>query len=439
MAAAAGSLEARGLGPGDRVAFCVASSADLLCAVLGASLVGIVPVVLSAQLLEAEREALLADADAAHQVLDGTALGDLFTGPTTELAALPLTRPMLFTSGTTGHPKGVTVGVWSEAQAAAVFDDERSVWHFDETDVHLVNSPLHHSVATRFAAGTLLSGGEVILTSHFDAPVVLDLLRSGSLTTTFLAPAHLQRLFDCGALGVDETFEGLRFVAHAGAPCPAPLKRAAIERFGAEALVEFYGSTEGQFTVCSTPEWLERPGTVGRARAGRRLFLGPLDDEAGEQPDGVGTIWCEAPSFARFEYFGDPMSTSWAWAGDAFSVGDLGRLDEAGYLFLSGRRSDLIITGGVNVYPAEIEEVLGHLVGVLEVCAFGLDDERWGQRVCVAVVGAPGLRPADVADHAAATLAPFKRPKEIHLVTELPVGPTGKVLRRALPGLLGVA
>ena len=237
----------------------------------------------------------------------------------------------------------------------------------------------------------------------------------------------------------DETFEGLRFVAHAGAPCPAPLKRAAIERFGAEALVEFYGSTEGQFTVCSTPEWLERPGTVGRARAGRRLFLGPLDDEAGEQPDGVGTIWCEAPSFARFEYFGDPMSTSWAWAGDAFSVGDLGRLDEAGYLFLSGRRSDLIITGGVNVYPAEIEEVLGHLVGVLEVCAFGLDDERWGQRVCVAVVGAPGLRPADVADHAAATLAPFKRPKEIHLVTELPVGPTGKVLRRALPGLLGVA
>jgi long-chain acyl-CoA synthetase len=191
-------------------------------------------------------------------------------------------------------------------------------------------------------------------------------------------------------------------------------------------LWEFYGSTEGQFTVCSPEEWLVRPGTVGRARPGRRLEV-----------DGEGTIWCHAPGFARFEYWGDPGATARAWRGEAFTVGDLGRIDPDGYLFLDGRRDDLVISGGVNVYPAEVEAALAEVAGVTEVAVFGVADPDWGERVCAAVVG-----PADeetLRRHAEEHLAPYKRPKAYFHVGELPRTPTGKLRRRALPARLGLA
>ena len=136
-----------------------------------------------------------------------------------------------------------------------------------------------------------------------------------------------------------------------------------------DVLWEFYGSTEGQFTVCSPEEWMARPGTVGRARAGRTLSV-----------DEDGTIWCRAPHFARFSYWRDPAKTDAAWKDGSFSVGDLGRIDNDGYLFLDGRRDDLIISGGVNVYPAEVEAVLSEVAGVGDLAVFGLPDDRWGQR-----------------------------------------------------------
>ena len=437
MAAVAGWLTKAGLGPGDRVTFCCTSSAELLLAVLGASLVGIVPVMLNANLLDEERDVLRRDASAAHEVLDATSLHELFSGPLIEVAELPLTRPMLFTSGTTGHPKGVFCGVWSEDDARRVFEDEQNVWGFSASDVHLINSPLYHSVATRFASGTLFSGGEVVVTSRFDSATVLNLLRANEITTTFMVPTHLQRLFGDPSFEKGETFDALRLVAHAGAACPTPLKLQAIETFGVHALYEFYGATEGQFTVCSTPEWRERPGTVGRARPGRRLFLRPPDDQE-DLDEGVGAIWCEVPPYARFEYFGDPVATADAWDGDAFSVGDLGTIDEDGYLYLSGRRSDLIITGGVNVYPAEIEDTLLHFPGLAEVCVFGREDDQWGQRVCAAVVADRGISNEDLDRFAHEHLAPHKRPKEYHVVSDLPVGPTGKVMRRHMLAHLGL-
>src|ERR1700686_2357235 len=139
-----------------------------------------------------------------------------------------------------------------------------------------------------------------------------------------------------------ECFASLRLLVHAGSPCPAPLKRVALARVRPGVLWEFYGSTEGQFTVCSPEEWLERPGTVGRARPGRRL---EVDDDR--------VVWCHAPGFARFEYWRDPQATARAWRPGAFTVGDVGRLDRDGYLFLDGRRDDLVISGGVNGYPVE--------------------------------------------------------------------------------------
>ena len=438
MAAVAGSLQGKGLRAGDRVAFSCESSANLLMAVLGASLVGIIPVLLNPTLVQEERDALLQRADASIEILDTESLVSLFSGPAAELAELPLTRPMLFTSGTTGFPKAVTTGVWTESQARAVFEDEREVWGFDAEDCHLINSPLYHSVATRFASGTLFSGGSILVTSRFDAGSALEVLRSGQATTSFFVPTHLQRLFSHPSLSEDECFSGLRLVAHAGAPCPTSTKLEAFRRFGEPAVFEFYGSTEGQFTICSAAQWRERPGTVGRARPGRRLFTQPLsfrDDVGGDQAQ---EIWCDVPEFARFEYFRDAAATANAWKGSAFSVGDLGELDDEGYLFLTGRRSDLIITGGSNVYPAELEAVFRKLPEVQDICVFALPDETWGQRVCAAIVARDSLSETALREFATQHLAPFKRPKEFHFVGELPHGPTGKLLRRAVPDFLGL-
>jgi long-chain acyl-CoA synthetase len=422
----AGGLRAAGLVAGDRVALLASSSGDLLAAILGALRTGIVPVLVHAALLDEERAALLDDARPS-MVVDDAGLARLLGGAPAELAPAPLARPMHYTSGTTGQPKGVWSGLLDEREADALLAEEAELWGFGPDDVHLVCSPFHHSVSIRFGAGTLLAGGTVLVPGRFEADRAAAALADGA-TTTFMVPAHLQRLF---AHAGPTPPHRLRLLAHAGAPCPPPLKEAAASAFGDEVVWEFYGSTEGQFTACSTPEWRAHPGTVGRARPGRCLDV-----------DADGTIWCEAPSHARFEYWRDPVKTATAWrpptaAGTHgwFSVGDLGRLDD-GYLHLDGRRDDLIISGGVNVYPAEVERVLSAAPGVQQVAVFGVPDERWGQRVCAAVVGP--VVDGDVHGHARAHLAPHKRPKDVYVVDELPHTATGKVQRLRLPAWLGL-
>ncbi len=436
---AAGALLAQGCLPGDRVAFALGSSADLLCAVLGATRVGLLPVLLNATLTESERGPLVADADPVRCVFDRAALAALGEGPPTDLAPLPLTRPMHYTSGTTGRPKGVTTGWWDESTARAVFEDEASVWHFDRRDLHLVCSPMYHTVSIRFSAGTLLSGGSLAIVSRFDAATALRALRRLRPTTAFLVPTHLQRILQLDELEADERFDSLRLLVHAGAPCPESVKRAIMARCRGGAVWEFYGSTEAQFTVCSPDEWLERPGTVGRARDGRRLSISPVDDARDTDGDHSGTIWCAMPEFARFRYWRDDEATAEAWRGDECTIGDLGTLDAEGYLRLTGRRHDLIISGGVNVYPAEIENVLSAVEGVVEVAVFGLPDEQWGQRVCAAYVADRPDAEGALRAAAAARLAPYKRPKTYVAAPDLPHTATGKLIRRAVSGHVGLA
>jgi long-chain acyl-CoA synthetase len=431
----AGALAEAGLGSGDRVAFCLPSSAALLCAVGGALRSGVIPVLLNATLLPSERDLLVADALPALTVLDDDGLAALDRGAPIDLAPYPLGRPMHYTSGTTGRAKGVWSGVWDAATAQRAFDDEADLWSFGPDDVHLVCSPMYHSVSTRFALGTLLRGGTCLILGRFEADAALRALTGANgpvPTTAFMAPAALQRLLALGPV-LPERFEGLRLLVHAGSPCPAPVKLAAMERVGPGVLWEFYGSTEGQFTVCSPEEWSARPGTVGRARPGRRLEV-----------DTDGTVWCHAPDFATFEYWDDPAKTSTAWRDGAFTVGDLGRLDGDGYLYLDGRRDDLIISGGVNVYPAEVEAALCEVPGVDTVAVFGLDDETWGQEVCAAVVpdgSATGQDPDQLIEElraaAATRLAGYKRPKEYFVMSQLPTTATGKVQRRQIASQLG--
>lgn len=427
----AAALAARGLRPGDRVAFALAGSPDLLCALVGSLRVGVVPVPLAPGLLFHERATILADAEPALVVDSPAALAALVGepgDPEADLAPVPLARPLHYTSGTTGRPKGVWSGLLDEAAGAAAVAEEQEVWGFAPDDVTLVCSPLWHSAPLRFAAGTLLAGGTVVVLERFEATAVLDACAAFSPTVAFMVPAHLQRLFALGGpAALSLRLRSFRLLAHAGAPCPASLKRAALAAFPTGSVWEFYGATEGQFTVCAPEEWLARPGTVGRARPHRRLRV-----------DAEGLVWGAPPPYARFSYWRDPARTAAAWDGDFFTVGDLGRLDGEGYLFLDGRRDDLVITGGVNVYPAEVEAALADVPGVEEVVVFGVTDERWGQRVCAAVVGT--ATPAEVAARAAERLAPWKRPKEVHVVdaADIPRTTTGKVRRSAVAAALGL-
>jgi len=443
----AGALIRRGVVAGDRVALHTISGGRMLSAILGALRIGVVPVLLNRGLLDEEREALTTTAEPALVVDDTLLLSMLDAGFTTDLAPHPLARPMHFTSGTTGVPKGVWSGVLTEREAEGLAQEEAELWGFDAADRHLVCSPFHHSVSIRFGGGTLLAGGSVVIPGPFDASIARSALRELRPTTTFMVPAHLQRLLampssagqaDAPSGALRHDLRSLRLLVHAGAPCPAALKHRVLDLVGPDRLWEFYGSTEGQFTACSGREWVHRPGTVGRGRAHRSLHT---DDD--------GTIWCTVPAYGRFEYWRDPVKTAAAWreadgGGRSFTVGDLGRLDDDGYLFIEGRRDDLIITGGVNVYPAEIEAVLARAPGVAEVAVFGVDDERWGQRVCAAVRSrGTDLPTADLSGsviaHARAHLAPYKCPKEVFVVDELPLTATGKVQRLRLPGLLGLA
>lgn len=421
QATVAGALRRRGFIAGDRLGLCLPTSARLLHAIGGALRSGVIPVVANHQLLADERAVIRDDADVKWWIDDEAELAALFDGTPGGLADVPLGRPMHYTSGTTGRPKGVWSGVLSEAEAARLWGEEQEQWQLAADDVHVVCSPLQHSAPIRFALGTLLAGGTVVLPGPFSVDGLTAAVAEHRPTTTFCTPAHLQRLDEHDALSV---LSSLRLVAHAGAPCPEALKRRAIDAIG-PSLWEFYGSTEGQFTVCSAEEWLERPGTVGRARPGRVLEV-----------DADEIVWSHTPSWARWTYWRDPVRTAEAWRDDAFTVGDLGRLDADGYLFLVGRRSDLIISGGVNVYPAEVEGVLAKVPGVVDVVVFPRPDERWGQRVCVAVVG--DVDSAAVEQYANTHLAAYKRPKEVHVVAAIPRFGLSKVRRAKVAEELGL-
>ena len=427
---AAAGLVAHGYRRGDRVAIVASSSSEYLSVVLGALRVGIVPVLLNPALTGRELGVLLADADPVTTLRDADLIRLVATEHEIDVADAPLARPLLYTSGTTGSPKGVWSGVLEEPAALAALGEERELWGFTSDDVHLVISPLYHSAPLRFAAGTLLAGGDVILSGPFDVESLAATINAERPTSTFVVPTHLRRLLASPDRPLLDSF---RLVAHAGAPCATRLKRAAIEAFPTGSVWEFYGSTEGQFTACSPEEWLARPGTVGRARPGRRLEI------EGRPPGGeaTGVIWCDVPEFARFEYWRDPARTAAAWRGDAFSVGDLGRLDDDGYLFLDGRRDDLLITGGMNVYPLEVEHVLLEHPDVSDAAVFGVADDDWGQRICAAVVA--DVDPVALSSWLRDRLAPHKRPKEIVRVDDIPVSATGKVRRTRLAADLGLA
>ncbi len=419
----AGGLRAAGLRDGDRVALLTPGTTATVNLVLAASRSRIVPVPLDPRLSARERDVVLGQVEAALVIDNPAVLTELDAGPDHDLDPYPLCRPMHFTSGTTGTPKGVWSGWLSAEDAEAAALEERRLWGFRSDDVNLAISPLYHSAPLRFASGTLLAGGSLVV-APFEPAAVAAAFAEHAPTTMFCVPAHLQRLFAwADENGAPLPTDSFRLVAHAGAPCPTPVRLRAHDTFGRDVVWEFYGSTEGQFTACPADEWHDHPGTLGRARPGRTVWT-DHDDQ----------IWCAVPPWATFEYWGDPDKTKEAWqdspAGPAFTVGDLGRVDDDGHVFLDARRTDLIITGGVNVYPAEVEDVLGAVDGVRDVAVFARPDDQWGQRVCAAYIGEASED--SLRERAAAELAAPKRPKTYERVDELPRTGTGKIRRTDL-------
>jgi long-chain acyl-CoA synthetase len=246
-----------------------------------------------------------------------------------------------------------------------------------------------------------------------------------------MVPAHFIRVLEADWPAYDRT--SVRKILHAAAPCPVPVKRRIIDVFPAGAIWEFYGASEGMASVISPEEWLTKPGSVGRPFPGLSLRI--LDDQGAELPAGeVGSVYISAFAGHRFGYHNDPAKTSDAWRRDHFTVGDMGWLDEDGYLFLADRRTDLILCGGVNVYPAEVETALAEDPDVVDAAVFGLPDERMGQKVHAVVELRDGARrdAEAVLARLATRLADYKRPRAIEFVDVLPRQENGKVMKARL-------
>ncbi|MFI0371850.1 AMP-binding protein [Actinomadura sp. 1N219] len=344
---------------------------------------------------------------------------------------------MLYTSGTTGRPKGVRRPLLDIAPEAVAGVLRRTLARHlglePGDEVHLAVGPLYHSAPCVHALMALHLGHAVVVAPRFRPEHTLQLIQRHGVTNAFMVPTMFHRML---ALPDDVRarydVSSLRRVYHSAAPVPVETKRRMLDWWG-PVLYEYYGSTESGPVVLSGPdEWLARPGTVGRPVDGVQIKI--LDAEGGEVPAGeTGLIY--ASGHPGFEYHGDPAKTASAMRDGFYTAGDLGHVDGDGWLYMSDRRADLIISGGVNVYPAEIESVLLQHPGVADAAVIGVPDDDWGQ-VAVALVepadetrAGAGLAAALLA-HCEPRLARPKHPRRVEFRASLPRTPSGKLSRR---------
>jgi long-chain acyl-CoA synthetase len=380
----------------------------------------------------------------------GVATGDGAPGfrPYAELTSgMPATRPMdrtagatmHYTSGTTGKPKGVRRALTGldpdeMGQMLAGFLAMFGIQPHGG-GVHLTVSPLYHAAPMIFTTTSLHAGHTAVLMDGWSAEDTLRLIQARRVTTSHMVPTQFRRLL---ALPEDvraaADVSSLTHVIHAAAPCPVEVKRRMLEWWG-PVIYEYYGATEGGGTLVTPTEWLERPGTVGRPWPGSEVRV--VDDDGRPCPAGVpGAVWLSL-GLADFQYHRDEEKTRAGRRAGFFTVGDVGYLDEDGYLFLCDRKTDMIISGGVNIYPAEIESVLFTHPAVGDAAVFGIPDEEWGEQVKAVVEAAPGRAPGqqlerDLIEFCRQRLAAYKCPRSIDFVEALPREPTGKLAKRKL-------
>jgi long-chain acyl-CoA synthetase len=342
----------------------------------------------------------------------------------------------VYTSGTTGRPKAIvrpaSAGPWTHgARPNASLLDFWGLTGADE--VNLTCLPLHHGAGHGYPLQALASGQTVVIMERFDAEALLALIETERATYMNMVPTQFVRI---AALEPEVRnrydLSSMRRVLHGSAPCPIPAKQAMFDLFG-PIIWETYGGMEGLATIGAPEDWLAHPGTVGRAATALGISVIILDDDGNELPAGEpGLVYMRPPNGQRFEYDGSPESTASAWRDDLFTVGDVGYLDEEGLLFLVDRQKDVVITGGVNVYPAEVERVLASHSSVSEAAVIGIPDEEWGESVLAVVVAFEPVSADDLLAYCRERLTSHKCPRAIEFVDELQVDPLGKVLKREL-------
>ncbi|MEW9549524.1 AMP-binding protein [Nonomuraea sp. NPDC050783] len=439
-------LRARGLGTGDVVAGVLPNGIDAVVMLLATGQIGLYYVPINWHLTEPEIAYILRDCDAGVVV---TAPGFQVPGAETGTAGLAEGQPtgapadrtsgavMWYTSGTTGFPKGVQRPL-PGAEPEAVLP--LYAWFLGEVvdlrpgdETHLVTSPMYHSAPCAHTQFALHFGHTVVITPRFDPENILELVERHRVSNAMMVPTMFHRMLQLPAdVRARYDLSSLRQVIHTAAACPVAVKQQIMDWWG-PVLYEYYGSTESAIAFAVKPhEWLARPGTVGRPVPTFEARI--LGEDGAELPPGEpGMIYVKS-STSRFEYRKDPAKTAASMRGEWYTPGDIGYLDEDGYLFLCDRRTDLIVSGGVNIYPAEIEAALLEHPAVADVAVIGVPDEEWGHNVVALVQPAEGAEPgpgltAELLAHCEPRIARFKHPKVVEYRERLPRTPTGKLSR----------
>jgi len=463
------ALRKLGLQPGDAVATCLPNGVEMIQAYLAAFQTGLYLVPINHHLVASEIAYILADceakaflgherfAEACRAAADEAGLaptGRLSVGkiagftPLTEAMAgcsgeLPENRTagqvMNYTSGTTGRPKGVR-----RALPPVDPDVMGSLYSLlltmfgiqpEDDNVHLCGSPLYHTAVLMFVSGSLHFGHGVVVMDKWTPEECLAAIEKYRVTTSHMVPTQFHRLLALPeATKKKYDLSSLRAMIHAAAPCPVDVKKKMLEWWG-PTIYEYYAASEGGGTVVSPAEWLKYPGTVGKAWPSSDIKI--YDDAGNEMPpDKPGTVYMLLGQ-NDFKYHKDDKKTAANRRGQYFTVGDIGYLNSEGYLFLCDRKADMIISGGVNIYPAEIEAVLMMHPKVADAAVFGIPNEDWGEEVKAVVEVNDGVTPgAAVADEILSfcddKLAKYKRPKSIDFIDVMPRDPNGKLYKRKL-------
>lgn len=460
-------LRAAGLAEGDAFAVVLPNGVEFFTAYLAATQAGFYLVPVNHHLVGPEIAWIVADsgakvliaherfAEAATAAADeaelpashryGVGAVDGFRPYAELLADRPATPPqgrtlgwvMNYTSGTTGRPRGIRrplPGRLPEESHLGGFLGIFGIKPFDG-NVHLVCSPLYHTAVLQFAGAALHIGHPLVLMDKWTPEGMLRAMDTHRCTHTHMVPTQFHRL-----LALPEEVRArydvtaMRHAIHGAAPCPDHVKRAMIDWWG-RCVEEYYAASEGGGAFATADDWLKKPGTVGRAWPISELAV--FDDEGNRLgPGELGTVYLKM-STGGFSYHKDEGKTRKNRIGDFFTVGDLGLLDEDGYLFLRDRKIDMIISGGVNIYPAEIESALLTHPAVADAAVFGIPHPDWGEQVRAVVETAEGYEADDaladaILGHCAGLLAGYKRPRSLGFITTMPRDPNGKLYKRRL-------
>ncbi|MDE1933887.1 AMP-binding protein [Bradyrhizobium sp.] len=379
-------------------------------------------------------------------VADGAGESDRIVGLAEATAGLPKTpiadqsigTAMLYSSGTTGRPKGILRPLPEQppSQQLPLFDFLQKLWQYREGMIYLSPAPLYHSAPQAAVNLTIRMGGTVIIMESFDPQRYLELVEQWGVTHSQLVPTMFSRMLKLPEdVRARYDLSSLEIAVHAAAPCPAAVKEEMIRWWG-PIIHEYYGATEGLgFTACNSAEWQAHRGTVGRVLLGD---LHILDGDMKPCPVGTpGTVWFKTAS--AFEYFNDPDKTREARSADGTmsTVGDVGYVDDDGYLYLTDRATFMIISGGVNIYPQECENLLITHPKIADAAVFGVPNADLGEEVKAVVQPMPGVTPCaefanELIEFCSRSLSRQKVPRSIDFEEQLPRLPTGKLYKRLL-------